>query len=55
MNKWLIDVESRGKLAFNSGFCKSYDAAEAYARKIYNTVIERDIFVAGWNMAYWNR
>lgn len=52
-NSWLIDVESRGKLAFNSGIIKSHKDAESYAHRTYHIVIERDCFVAGWNMAYW--
>lgn len=53
-NKWLIDVESRGKLAFNSGTITSNKDAEKYARKNYQIVIEREVFIAGWNTAYWD-
>ncbi len=53
-NQWLRDIESRGELAFNKGLLKSYSEAERYARKTYQIVIEREIFVAGWNMAFWN-
>lgn len=55
MSKWLIDVESKGKLAFNMSVLETYKDAEAYARKTYYSVLERDVFVAGWNMAYWNQ
>ncbi len=54
MNTWLLDVESRGKIGFNTGILKSHDEAERYARKTYRTVIEREVFVAGWNMAFWD-
>lgn len=54
MNKWLQDVESRGKLAFNSGAIKSYKDAEEHVRKTYQVVIERECFVAGWNTAFWD-
>lgn len=52
-NKWLQDVESRGKVAFNTGIIKCHEDAEKYARKTYLSVIERDVFVAGWNQAFW--
>lgn len=54
MNKWLHDVESRGKVSFNTGCIKSHKEAEKYARKTYLAAIERDCFVAGWNMAFWD-
>ena len=54
MNKWLVDIESRGKLGFNSGTLKSYQEAEKFARKNYRYAIERDVFVAGWNTAFWH-
>lgn len=54
MNSWLQDVESRGKLGFNSGILKSHKDAEKFARKTYRTAIERDCFVAGWNTAFWD-
>lgn len=54
MNTWLHDVESKGKVAFNTGCINSYADAEKYARKTYLSVLERDIFVAGWNTACWD-
>lgn len=53
MNKRLIDIESRGKVGFNTGCLKSHEEAEKYARKHYSIAVERDVFVAGWNMAFW--
>lgn len=53
-NHWLQDIESRGKVAFNTGVIKSYKAAEKYARNKYLAIIEQDTFVAGWNMAFWD-
>lgn len=53
-NNWLQDVESRGKVGFNTGTLKSYKEAEQFARKNYRTAIERDCFVAGWNTAFWD-
>jgi len=53
-NKWLLDIESRGKLAFNKNLITSHKDAEKYARKTYMAVIEREVFVSGWNMAFWD-
>jgi hypothetical protein len=53
-NKWLHDIESRGKVAFNTNCIKTHAEAEKYARAKYMSVLERDIFVAGWNMAFWS-
>ncbi len=55
MSKWLQDVESRGKVAFNTNCITSHAEAEKYAKKKYMAVIEQDCFVAGWNMAYWDK
>ena len=49
---WLLDVESRGKLGFNSGFLKNFEQAEEYARRYYRSVLERDVFLGGWWQAY---
>lgn len=53
-NQWLQDIESRGKVSFNTATIKSHKEAEKYARKTYKAVIEQEVFVAGWNMAYWD-
>ena len=53
-NKWLQDVESRGKVAFNTNTITSHANAEKYARKTYRAVSEQDCFVTGWNMAFWD-
>ena len=54
MSNWLHDIESRGKVAFNTGIIKSHADAEKYARKTYKAVIEQDCFVSGWNTAFWD-
>lgn len=51
--QFLQDVESRGQLAYNNKLLKTHTEAEAYARKNYPIILEREWFVAGWNMAYW--
>lgn len=48
---WLKDVESRGQLSFNKRIFITHEDAEAYARKKYPSVLERDVFVAGWHLA----
>lgn len=53
-NKWLHDIESLGKVAFNTNCIKTHVEATKYARKKYMAVLEQDCFVAGWNMAFWD-
>ena len=52
-NQVLIKAEQAGKDAFRNGSLSSYTAAERSARKTYAAVIERECFVAGWNVAFW--
>lgn len=53
MNNMLVDIESRGKVAYNTGCIKTHAEAVAYAKKKYYAVLWQDTFVAGWNMAKW--
>jgi len=50
-SNWFHDIESRGKVAFNTNCIKYHAEAEKYARKKYMAVLEQNCFVAGWNMA----
>ncbi len=52
--KMNLKAEQAGKDSFTSGNITSYLKAENYARMAYNTAIERDCFVAGWNVSYWD-
>jgi hypothetical protein len=54
MTNWIHDVESRGKVGFNTGILKTHADAEAYARRKYLSHLERNVFVSGWNMAFWD-
>ena len=54
MNSALAKAEQAGKDAFRDGSVTSYRAAERAARKAYTIVLERELFVAGWNQAFWD-
>ena len=47
-------VERAGKDAFRDGSISSHKAAERFARKAFAAVLEREVFVAGWNNAFWD-
>jgi len=53
-NQQLRDIESKGKVSFNTKTLNTHQEAEKFARTNYRSVIERDVFVAGWNMAFWD-
>lgn len=55
MNKWLIDVNSRGQLAFNKGTVKTLVDAITYATRRYELNSERIEFVIGWKKAALSR
>jgi hypothetical protein len=52
-NSFLL-AEQNGQAAFQDGSICSYDEAERASRERYKTVLERYLFVAGWNQAFWD-
>ena len=53
-NQALIKAERAGKDYFRDHPASNHEAAERIARAGYATGLERDLFVAGWNRAFWD-
>lgn len=53
-NNALTRAEQAGKDYFRDHQDSNHREAERHARKAYASVIERDCFVAGWNIAFWD-
>lgn len=53
-NNALTRAEQAGKDYFRDHPDSNHAAAERVARKEYAIVLERELFVAGWNSAFWD-
>lgn len=47
-------AEQAGKDYFRDHPDSNHSTASSYARKAYSVVLQRELFVAGWNDAFWN-
>lgn len=54
MRNEFLKAEQAGKDSFANGTIASYKLAEKFARKAYSSTLERDCFVSGWNVAFWD-
>lgn len=53
-NKTVIAVERAGQDMFELQICASYKLAQDFAQKHFKSAFLQDVFVAGWNRAYWD-